>query len=208
MIDSALILLREELNEYIRNLPGNTDPSYVVLGNVSALDADGGDDLRGTLILSLVNIEEESTLKNGKAFHKMLNGTVRYENLPIFLNLYLLFSANFPDNYTNALIRLSQTIRFFQGKHAFNLRNTVSSTILAAISDPTNPEKDVLSGLELYLDLYTMTFEQINHLWGSLGGKQIPFVMYKARLVLIREPQFRAEAPVIEEIGEESRSIT
>ncbi len=206
MIDSALILLREELNEYIRSTPGNTDPSYVVLGNVAALDNDGSDELRSTLVITLVNIEEESTLKNGKTFQKMPNGTVRYENPSIFLNLYILFSANFPDNYTNALIRLSQTIRFFQGKQAFNTRNTVSPTLLAALGDPTNPDKDALAGLELYLDLYTMTFEQINHLWGSLGGKQIPFVMYKGRLVAIREPKYRAEAPVIEEIGMDSRS--
>ena len=200
MIDSALILLREELNEYIRSLPSNPDPSYVVLGNVATIDNDSSDELRGTLIVSLVNIEEESTLKNGKAYHKMPNGTVRYENLPVYLNLYLLFSANFPDNYTNALIRLSQTLRFFQGKHAFNLRNTISPTILAAVSDPLNPEREVLAGLELYLDLYTMTFEQINHLWGSLGGKQIPFVMYKLRMVMLREPKYNMEGALIEEI--------
>ncbi len=208
MIDSALILLREELNEYIRSIPGNTDPTYVVLGNVATLDNDGSDELRSTVVISLVNIEEESTLKNGKTFHKMPNGTVRYENSPIFLNLYLLFCANFPDNYTNALIRLSQIIRFFQGKQTFNMRNTVSPAILAALNDPANSDKDALAGLELYLDLYTMTFEQINHLWGSLGGKQMPFVMYKGRLVAIREPKYRAEAPIIEEIGIDNRSTT
>ena len=138
----------------------------------------------------------------------MMNGAARYEQPPVYLNLYLLFSANFPDNYDNALIRLSQTIRFFQSKRLFNLINTTSPTILASANDANNPDRDALAGMELVVDLYTMTFEQINHLWGSLGGKQIPFVMYKVRLVVIREPKYTAEPPVIEEVGEDSHPTT
>ncbi len=208
MIDSALTLIREELNEYIRMIPGNNDPSYVTLGNVANIESEDNAALQNTIILSLVNIEEESTLKNGRTFQKQLNGAGRQENLPIFLNLYLLFCSNFRDNYANALIRLSQTIRFFQGKYAFNTRNTISPTILSAINDASNPDKDILAGLELYLNLYTMTFEQINHLWGSLGGKQIPFVMYKTRLVVIRESKFTEEVPLIEEIDEDRYPTT
>jgi hypothetical protein len=37
-------------------------------------------------------------------------------------------------------------------------------------------------------------------LWGSLGGRQIPFVMYKVRLVSIAERSVRREVPLIEEI--------
>ena len=50
------------------------------------------------------------------------------------------------------------------------------------------------------MELYTLTFEQINHLWGSLGGRQIPFVMYKLRLVSITERALVREVPLIEEI--------
>jgi hypothetical protein len=48
--------------------------------------------------------------------------------------------------------------------------------------------------------MYTLTFEQINHLWGSLGGRQIPFVMYKVRMVAITERSIRREVPLIEEV--------
>jgi hypothetical protein len=37
-------------------------------------------------------------------------------------------------------------------------------------------------------------------LWGSLGGRQIPFAMYKVRLVSISERSIRREVPLIEEI--------
>ncbi len=53
--------------------------------------------------------------------------------------------------------------------------------------------------LKLNIELYTLTFEQINHLWGSLGGKQVPFAMYKVRLVRIQE-NTRQDAPLIETI--------
>jgi len=208
MIHYALMMLRDELNAYIRTLPDHTAPSYVTMGNVAALEMEDNDALQNTLLVSLVNIEEESALKNGgKVFHKMPNGTVRYENPTVFLNLYLLFSANFPGDYEGALTRLSQTIQFFQSKRVFNLHNTVSDTILAKANNPDNPDKEALSKLELFLDLYTMTFEQINHLWGSLGGKQIPFVMYKVRLVMLREPQYKREGGIIEEIQQDVHPV-
>ena len=58
------------------------------------------------------------------------------------------------------------------------------------------------------MELYTLTFEQINHLWGSLGGRQIPFAMYKLRLVAVTDNAVIREVPLIEEIGTSSRVIT
>src|SRR6267378_1792712 len=61
MIDAALVLLREELLSFIR-LKGDT--ANVILDNIALLEATKGDTLDDSVILSLVNIEEESTLKN------------------------------------------------------------------------------------------------------------------------------------------------
>jgi hypothetical protein len=54
--------------------------------------------------------------------------------------------------------------------------------------------------LKFTMELFTLSFEQINHLWGSLGGRQMPFVMYKLRLVTISEHAVVREVPLIEEI--------
>ncbi|MFN8303920.1 MAG: DUF4255 domain-containing protein [Saprospiraceae bacterium] len=207
MIKHALEFLRSELDIYIKSLPGHNDPKYVTLGNVALMDSDNNDALRNTLLLTLVNVEEESTLKNIKVMHKQANGATRFENPPVHLNLYILVSANFPDNYDNALIRLSQAIRFFQGKRLFNLQNAVGNSLKIKATDPDEPERLDIQEMEIVLDLYTMTFEQINHLWGSLGGKQIPFAMYKARLVKLREPHFTGDAPPIEIIRQEARPL-
>lgn len=200
MIDHALTMLRDELNGYIRSIPLHNDPTYVVLGNVSALSDTTNASLNNTILLTLVNIEEESTMKNHKPLPRLVNNIYQYDSAPVHLNLYVLFTANFPDDYNNGLIRLSQTIVCFQRKKVFELQNTISSAIIGVANDPADPHSELIQHLSLALDLYTMTFEQVNHLWGSLGGKQIPFVMYKVRLVALQELKVDRQAPPIESV--------
>lgn len=205
MIHIALEILRSELDAYMQNLPGHE----VVLGNVATLDPNSGVTttlLENRVILSLVNVEEESAFKNLPNTSKLPNGTVQYANPPVFLNLYLLFTANFlPDgndtNYSLALDNLSRVIQFFQSKSVFNLKNAPGFQ-----NNPEPPSADV-SEIQLILNLYTMTFEQINHLWGSLGGRQLPFVMYKARLVELKDRRTTGAGSLIEEIGSNEQAI-
>ena len=58
--------------------------------------------------------------------------------------------------------------------------------------------------MKLILDIHTLNFEQINDLWGSLGGKQVPFVVYRTRLLELRRDAVLQAAPLIEQINEES----
>lgn len=192
MIDTALILLRDELSAYINSTvaPGTT----VLLENIALFESNQDADLEG-IIITLVNIEEESTLKNVKAVRPNALGGVDYINPPVYLNLYVLFCTNFPGNYADALHRLSGIIRFFQ------IQNTFSTGTAANLTAPiTGNEPEDLSQLKLTLELYTLTFEQINHLWGALGGRQLPFAMYKVRLVSLYDRRTGTEGPPIETI--------
>lgn len=200
MIHHALSLLESELEAYILSFPENTENEYVELGNVAVLESAGDTQtgLEEKVIVTVVNLEEESAFKNLPNYTKTTNGSVRYQNAPVFLNLYLLFTSNF-NNYVTALAHLSEVIQFFQGKNVFNLKN-------ASGDNNEIPDPDV-GELQIILDLYTMTFEQINHLWGSLGGKQIPFVMYKARLVKVLDRRTTGTGTLVEEIGREERAI-
>lgn len=201
MIRHALTLLQSELNGYIISIPGNNATDYVAPGNVALLEGDPPPtDLEEKVIIGMVNVEEESVFKNLPNFTKTANGAVRYQNAPVYLNLYLLFVSNFKD-YSTSLAHLSEVIQFFQGKKSFNLKNAPAFQNGADLPDPD------LADLQLILDLYTMTFEQINHLWGSLGGKQKPFVLYKARLVKIFDRRTTGSGVLIEEVGNEGRAI-
>ncbi|MDW7693766.1 DUF4255 domain-containing protein [Flammeovirgaceae bacterium SG7u.111] len=180
MINEAIELIVEKLNDAVSD--GVED--FVVAGNIAfAEGSEEGLALANKIVLSLVNIDEESTMKNGHYFRKRADA-VEYRNRPVNLNLYLLFSANFTNNYNDALAMTSRTIEFFQRSNTFTLHNT-------------SPE-----GLDfqLVLDLHTITFEQVNYLWGSLGGKQYPFVLYKCRVVSIEAKDPVGSGALIEEI--------
>jgi hypothetical protein len=103
------------------------------------------------------------------------------------------------NNYLDALERLSHVIRFFQGKNSF-------SQATSSFYDPAKFANDDLINMSIKAELYTLTFEQIQNLWASLGGKQMPFVMYKLRLVAITDRKLVREVPLIEELTNNSSS--
>ncbi|MEZ4848557.1 MAG: DUF4255 domain-containing protein [Bacteroidia bacterium] len=193
MISESLKIIKAELGRHIGNLNDNGSEKDVVLGNISQLENDETGILKDKVVITLVNSEEESALKNSSSFYRS-NGALTFQNPPVYLNLYLLFTANWPGNYEVALSRLSSVMEFFQGKNIFTIQNSPNS--IADQESFTDPD---FIELRLILDMYTMTFEQINHLWGSLGGKQIPFLMYKMRLVKIDSDKVIREGKVIDE---------
>ncbi|HMC84024.1 MAG TPA: DUF4255 domain-containing protein [Chitinophagaceae bacterium] len=185
MIDLAMSLLQAELASYL-TVHGD-DAANVRIDNIGLAETSSGNSLIDHIVITLVNIEEESALKNQSALRRSGSAAL-YESAPTFLNLYVLISCNyFGDGYTLALRRLSLVIQFLQGKTSFS----------GAASASGNPD---LADLRFTLELYTLTFEQINHLWGSLGGRQVPFAMYKLRLVGITDRKRLREVPLIEEI--------
>lgn len=192
MIRAAFDLLVGQLNQYVRvNNPGVP----VVPGNISFLESDAGAGGAGSvdinkIVVSLVNVEEESTLKNGYNL-RTIGSSTYYENRPVFLNLFLLFSSHFSD-YPSGLDALAQVIEFFQSNKVFSFLNTPPDRGFP--DDPREQE------LQIHMDLHTLTFQEINDLWGSLGGKQVPFVMYKARLLPIRARVPLSEAQLITKI--------
>lgn len=202
MINEAISLIRTELVTYLKVTEGyNTADDIVIIDNIGLFESSGsGINFDDKIVLTLANIEEESTLKNISAVRRGSGNTGVYENPPAYLNLYLLISscnsttkANVNENYLESLKKLSHVIKFFQGKNSFSLASS-SGADLTKFSD------DELNKLFIKVELYTLTFEQINHLWGTLGGKQMPSVMYKLRLVAITGRKQVREVPLIEEI--------
>lgn len=194
MIDTTIALLREEFVEYLR-ANGYTQPeTMVVIENIALLDNDTTTNLNNSIVFSVVNIEEESTLKNAPPLRKDASGKARYENPPVYLNLYLLVSCcnktiSSNNEYLDTLTKLSHVIRFFQGKNSFTAYDPSKISVYDDITD-----------FKIKPELYTLTFEQINHLWGVLGGKQMPSVMYKLRLVAISSRRRLRDVPLIEEV--------
>jgi hypothetical protein len=200
MISHALTIVMNELNTHLHEAYTSELPQ-VELGNLAEglLTGAGGNGLqRNLLYLSVVNITEEKTLKNlPNRFPNDLTLKVTYENPPVFLNLLILLAATHTD-YANALLVLSRAIRFFQYKNVFTQDNVAPESITTS-SVPIQP-LDQLASFKLIFDLYSPTLEEINHLWGTLGGKQYPFVLYIMRMLDLKFKAALSEAGLITEI--------
>lgn len=189
MLFDALKMIQGAFQVYVSEVeqpPPAAD--LMVLDNIALAEDLGGtrENLDGKIVMSLVNIQEETTLKN-IPHYRQENGRTIYKNPPVNLNLFVLFSVLHREQYETSLKRLTRVIEFFQYKKEFSFATTPQAGLIA---------QDV----KVYADLYTLTFEQLNHLWGALGGKQVPFVLYKFRIVAIEAQKQQAEGPVITEI--------
>ena len=187
------------MEDYIQSHSGH-ESELVILENIALFenlrDPSAGSD-PSNIIMSLVNIQEELALKNNPAFRvKKLSGEVVYKNAPVFLNLYLLVSANHP-TYSDAVKNLSLIIQFFQGKNGFTISNSYNP--FRETDNALDFDDEEAIRFSLKIDLLSLTFEQVNHLWGSLGGKQVPFVLYKVRMVEVEDNLKQGGGGIIKE---------
>jgi hypothetical protein len=199
MMVEAIAVLLKQLNDYISQIDGTAGaPSQAVSGNIAQLDrSEIATELDNHIVLSLVNLEEERALKNGKVATIAGTGEVDYRNRPIHLNLFLLFTANYR-TYDTALKRLAQVLTFFQGKQKFTFAN----------SPVPNLPQSGISDFSLVMDLLSLSFEEVNHLWGFLGTRESPFAIYRGRLVVVADDRLLETGARIQDLEVTSRDIT
>lgn len=164
MILDALNYLRDELTFEL-----GLAPNEVMIENLRVLKET--DNTNG-LYISLFNVEQEGILKN-TPHYTQVNNQLRYKEPPVYLNLFVLFAFEF-SNYGTSIQRMSDTIEYFQSKHWFSAENE-----RAANPFPADLNK-------IMLELFSLNFEQMNYIWGVLGGDHFPSVMYKLRLIKLQ----------------------
>ncbi len=171
MIYETLEVIVDQINKY---LDVKTNESNVlVLGNIAKLnDLSNNNKIKDKIVASLLNLEEKGRLKN-RSSDQFMNSKTIYKNRSIDLNFYVLFAAN-RDTYERSLISISNIIEFFQSKKIFTQMNrSYSSNMLF----------ENIKEFKFIVDLYTPTFEQLNYIWGTLGGKSVPGVLYKVSIL-------------------------
>lgn len=198
MISHALTIVTNEMNRHLEQVYGALQP-VATLGNLAegvANDASGPTP-REKLIFSVVNIKEEKSLKNVACYSRDdSQSKILYQNPPVFLNLLILLAATHKD-YSDGLLMLSRAISFFQYRHVFTQDSVAPESLQTKA--PNNP-LDRLSEFKLIFDLYSPNLEEVNHLWGTLGGKQYPFVMYMLRMIDLKFVAAPDEAMQIVEV--------
>jgi Pvc16 N-terminal domain len=203
MISHALTIVLNELEHHFDSVYATGASTQVELGNIGEGFTGGGNNggvNRDMLVISIVNIKEEKTLKNVPNYVRDdISLKASYENPPVFANFLILVTATHT-NYTNALLVLSRTLRFFQSKNVFTQDNVLPASIN---TDAPNNVLDQLETFKLIFDLYSPNIEEVNHLWGTLGGKQYPFALYMMRMLDLKFKAVQSESGLITEIVNE-----
>ena len=195
MLFEVIQIITEQVNSYLVEC-GLTKSVIVENIGLPESQVENVKALEDKVALSLLNLQEEATLKNIPN-HYYDNNKIVYRNSVINLNLFLLFSAN-RSTYSKSLKDISKIIEFFQGKKLFNQSNTVFDRNSAAM--------DEIDNFCFTVELYTPTFEELNYIWGTLGGRQLPSALYKVSMIQIERNISQGERDLLNQIGAATQS--
>lgn len=176
MIDAAIVSVVGELNDFLRTKFRLKD-DRAVIANLMSQDGSPAVKEENRIIVTLINIGEEKL-----AMPKYHSAATMPK--PVYLNLYILFSASFnPGLNVEALKFISAVIAFFQSKPVFDPQNT-------PMLDPAIEK--------MVFDIYTLSLQEQSNMWASVGAKAMPSIMYKAHVISISESLMKYEIPAIE----------
>ena len=175
MIGDVLVLLRDRLDAYLHAAAvsaGDDSPE----DRAQLIDGDKPDavDFRlNAISILLVNIEQEATLRAPDPWLRVgADGRPQRVAPDVRLNLHVLFVARFK-GYALGLNQLALVIRFFQGHPVFDHDNTPA--LPAAID-------------KLAVELVTLPQHEQNEIWSALRVHYQPSVLYRVRMVVLRDP--------------------
>lgn len=162
----------------------------MMLGDIAKhngpMDTRDLDTIQNNLVLTLVSVEEENTLKNNYPIRQE-QAVATTQKPTLYLNLYLLFTANF-DDYEEALKHLGYVLLFFQVNTKISYTDTLGNTY------------------QLSFTLHNVGFENLHNLWTVLGGVSKPSAVYKARLMFIQESPLNGAQVITQVESKESIS--
>ncbi len=188
MIDLALTYVVDELNDYffaVSPPAAGVDRKRVVAAALFDLDGKVSDNAKEKVVASVVNVQEDRVYHSVDVYKRRDDGTTEFVKPEIKVNVSVLFVANVTD-YQQAMKMLSRVIAFFQHR---------TSVPFNAI--------DGLAGKKGHFtfEMHSMSLEQQNHLWGALGAKYMPSVMFKLGIVDIRDELVEAEIPPVLDVS-------
>lgn len=189
MLDTAVKFLAGEVNVYLRRQTAS-DLVKVVPGPV--VDDSGKWAVADNSIgLTVVNVEEERVVKSQALDRVYLNGSLVSVQPGLKINLYLLFASRH-GNYEHALRYLSYVLMFFQAHPIF-----------------TSEEYPALDPAlkRLSMELMNYPTDQLNSLWTYLGGKYLPSVVYRLRMVVLQDTEPEDVGPPITEVDASIHSL-
>lgn len=180
---TTIQFVKNRLNTFFRN-SSRWAEDKAIIANVAGVQSGGDPEHADKLLISLAHLNLEYSLINQHT--KVLNGeSFNRTQSPVTFNADMLFSAS-SSNYEEALKLLSDTITFFQAHHYYDHSNSPGL--------PKEVQKLSLSVLDL-------DYHESSQLWGKIGAKYIPSILYRMRLVVFDAALTEAVVPPVSSGG-------
>jgi len=180
MIHQALHYLADQLDGFLRARFDSHEQHAVVWG-LGGTDAGAQAHIDNRLVLSLVNLERETLA--GRSGTVARGDGYAARSPALHLNLYVLLSASYPQDYPQALRLLGMALAYFQARPLFDAHSGADF--------PRELER-------LQLELVNLSIQELNNLWAIMGAKYLPSAMYKLRLLTIQENWIDEVVPAIQ----------
>ncbi len=164
MVFEALKSVSENLNRYLKSRFGMSKDK-VMLSSIMT-DSSSPTENKDKIAITLVNVQHEKTVQRGQLVSGM--------RPPVYLNLFVLFSVYYGEDgsYEESIKELAAIISFFQTNYIMDQQNSPS----------LDPQID-----KLVFEFVNQDMQNMNYIWSMLGGKYVPSVLYKVRMVTIQE---------------------
>lgn len=192
MIKEVLIILKDKLNDSENGLMDD-DGEIAVVDDIAKHDEEA-ELLDNKVVITLLNVQEESTLKNASWYTRTTISEnpplydMKKQNPPAYLNLYVMISAN-RTAYDKALSNISKTIEIFQ-----------TNNVLDYV------DADETKNFKFRIELHSIPFDQLSYVWGLLGGKVMPSVLYKISVIKIEAVE-KTPIKLIDEVSIQSIKV-
>jgi hypothetical protein len=161
----------------------------IELTNVATLtDSDDFLQEKTSIILSIVNIEEDKTLKNMSLYKEYSgsgNSIEKYKKPAQNLVLSLLFTSYTKDHskYNEGLDKLEYIIKCLQQNNVFYYGE--NDTDFFEQTEVSENQAKLMN--KLILDLVSLKTEQVNQMWSYLGSRYMPSVLYTMRMIHVQK---------------------
>jgi hypothetical protein len=172
LIGSALTYLRDKVNTHLQD--GETDSGQPLVVFIEGDKIDPLNIQSGRVNILVVNVEEERELRGANPYYDERSQRI---NPDIPLTISALFIARFND-YPTSWNYLTDIIRFFQ-----------SHPVLERADNQAQSSNHMPEGIEsLRCEMISLNFQQQNEVWGALRITQHPALLYKIKLITLRDP--------------------
>lgn len=191
LIQNAMQSVCTLANGYLNNVDRRPDP-WVVLTSIVGHDGTLNPEARDKIVMTLYNITREPFASSYRPSPPAsptsdARGALPVISPPIYLNLHVMFMANFPERgYSDGLAALSRLISYFQQTPVFSAQN--AAQLAPAIE-------------QLTLDLENLCPVDVNYVMSMLGTRYLPSAFYKLRMLPFQSSAMLARTYAVQGSG-------